>query len=208
MVPDRHTVKFKLFWYRRVRLVSAFDTCTADVATATQTAGSRDLRSIMLAVRSNQINAGAARASLAARKPSPRRHVPLLNYIYFTHVPYALQRERHVAKRTHHEAYQAGRYRGSRRMDGSASQIVQRASMQLAALASLACALILLSPTEANGRAGEVPGKWPGPTPFDDIFGHADALCLSSLLLAWTGAWAGTRSITSIVASSRTEARV
>lgn len=53
--------------------MSAFDTCTADVATATQTACSRDLRSIMLAIGSNQINAGAARASLAARRPSPRR---------------------------------------------------------------------------------------------------------------------------------------
>lgn len=44
-------------------------------------------------------------------------------------------------------------------LDGSASQIVQRASMQLAALASLARRTRLVI-TEANQLAGKVPGSW------------------------------------------------
>lgn len=128
----------------------AFDSCAADVATATQTAGSRDLRSIIMAIGSNQIDAGAARAALAARKPSPRRNVPLLNICISRMSPaHSTVSAVWLIERIH-EAYQARRYRGSRRMDGSASQIVQRASMELAAPAVLVCTLNSSSPTKAT----------------------------------------------------------
>lgn len=79
--------------------MSAFDKCTADVATAAQTAGSRDLRSIIVAINSSQASEGAAQATLAtpaAWKPSPRRHASLSVYIhtYFAHAPSVLHGER------------------------------------------------------------------------------------------------------------------
>lgn len=65
----------------------AFDSCTAGVARAVQTAGSRDLRSIIVAMESSQVGARTARAALAilaAREPSPRRHVSLRVYMFYT----------------------------------------------------------------------------------------------------------------------------
>lgn len=85
--------------------MSAFDKCSADVATAAQTAGSRDLRSIIVAIRFSQVGEGAAQAALAtqaARKPSPRRHTSLSVYIYtcFAHAPSVLHGERRSTDRT------------------------------------------------------------------------------------------------------------
>lgn len=85
--------------------MSAFDRCTADVATAAQTTGSRDLRSIIVAIRFSQVGESAAQAALAtpaAQKPSPRRHASLSVYIYtyLAHAPCVLHGERRSTDRT------------------------------------------------------------------------------------------------------------
>lgn len=104
--------------------MSAFDKCTADVATAAQTAGSRDLRSIIVAINSSQVGEGAAQAALAtpaARKPSPRRHVSLSVYIYthnILHTHPACSTVSVVARIERiHEAYLPGRA-GTGAVDG------------------------------------------------------------------------------------------
>lgn len=98
--------------------MSAFDKCTADVATAAQTAGSRDLRSFIVAINSSQVGEGAAQAALATpatRKPSPRRHASLSVYIYtlILHTRPACSTVSAVARIERiHEAYQGAQVQG------------------------------------------------------------------------------------------------